>query len=67
MKILLAVVLVVILLTLASAAVFLIRDTSKTDNMVKALTWRIGLSFALFLFLMFSWWMGWIEPNKRPF
>ena len=67
MKIFIALTLVVILLTLGSAAVFLIRDGSKTNNMVKALTWRIGLSVSLFLFLMFAWWMGWVEPNKRPF
>jgi hypothetical protein len=31
---------------------------------VNALTVRVGLSVALFLFILFSHWMGWIEPRS---
>jgi len=25
---------------------------------------RVGVSVALFLFILFSYWMGWIEPRS---
>lgn len=35
----------------------------KTHRMVKALAWRVGLSIALFVLLLFSYLMGWIQPT----
>ena len=32
-------------------------------KMVRALTWRIGLSVALFLLLMIAYYEGWITPH----
>jgi hypothetical protein len=32
--------------------------------MARALAWRVGISVALFLFILFSWWMGWIQPTR---
>lgn len=32
-------------------------------NMAKALTFRIGLSVLLFIFVLISYWMGWIQPT----
>jgi Protein of unknown function (DUF2909) len=35
-------------------------------KMVKALAWRIGLSVALFLLLILAYYMGWVDPLRRP-
>jgi hypothetical protein len=34
--------------------------------MAKALAYRIGLSVLLFAVLLFSHWMGWIQPTGIP-
>ena len=52
-----------ILGSLASALFYLMRDKGGSSKTVNALTLRIGLSVALFLFLLFSYWMGWIETT----
>lgn len=67
MKYIPAVILLLILASLGSAMVFLVKDESKTRRTVRALTVRISLSVALFLFLLFGHWMGWFVPNMRPF
>lgn len=63
MKFLVVILLLVILASLFSALVFLVRDRGTTHRTVRALTWRIGLSIGLFLLLLFAGWMGWIEPH----
>jgi hypothetical protein len=67
MKFIPAFILVAILASLGSALYFMIKDGSRTRRTVQALTVRISLSVALFLFLMFGYWMGWFVPNQRPF
>ena len=52
-----------ILGSLASALFYLMRDKGSSSKTVNALTLRIGLSVVLFLFLLFSHWMGWIETT----
>lgn len=52
-----------ILLSLGSALVYLVRDNGTTNRTVNALTVRVGISVALFLFILFSYWMGWIQPR----
>jgi hypothetical protein len=52
-----------ILGSLASALVYLMRDKGGSNRMVNALTVRIGLSIALFLFVLFAHYMGWIEST----
>jgi hypothetical protein len=66
MKIIVIVILVTILISLGSALVFLVKDGGKTKRTVNALTVRISLSLALFLFLMFGYYMGWFVPNHVP-
>jgi hypothetical protein len=39
------------------------RDKGASSKMVNALTLRIGLSVVLFLLLLFSYCMGWIETT----
>ena len=60
-------ILLLILGSMASALVFLIKDGGKTRRSVRALTVRISLSLALFLLLLFGYYMGWFVPNQRPF
>jgi len=52
-----------ILASLASALVYLMRDKGRTNRTVNALTWRVGLSIALFLFVLFAHYMGWIQST----
>lgn len=49
---------VLIVASLASAAVFMFRDRSGSKRMVKALALRVGLSLALFLTLMAGYYFG---------
>lgn len=55
--------LVAILASLGSALYFLIHDRTGSQRTVKALTWRISLSLFLFILLMLSYYMGWIQPH----
>jgi hypothetical protein len=62
-------VLVGILAFLGSALFRLSRRERGPDNsqqMLRALTWRIGLSVALFLALLVLWRMGVIRPHAGP-
>jgi len=64
MKLLIVIAFFAIIASLGSALVSLSRSGGSADRgVVKALTWRIGLSIALFLFIMFSYWMGWVVPH----
>ncbi len=60
---------VAIVISLALALRHMMRGTTSTDQqginrgMAWALTLRIGLSVLLFAFILFSYWMGWIQPT----
>jgi hypothetical protein len=47
-----------IVASLVSAAVFVVRDRSGSDRAVKALALRVALSVALFIFLMAGYYFG---------
>lgn len=64
MRIIILIALAGILLSLGSALVYLVRDKGATNRTVNALTVRVGISVALFLFILFSYWMGWIQPRS---
>lgn len=53
-----------IVFALGSALYFLIKDQGNSTRIVKALTWRIGLSVALFILLIIMYLLGWIEPHS---
>ncbi|MFA5488511.1 MAG: twin transmembrane helix small protein [Candidimonas sp.] len=55
-----------ILASLISAFVYLMRDKGGTNRTVNALTVRIGLSIALFLFVLLAHHWGWIESTGLP-
>jgi len=63
MKILVAVAFILILASLGSALVFLMRDKGRSNRTVKALAFRVGFSVALFILLLLAHRMGWIQPT----
>ena len=65
-KYLIVIVLVLIIASLGKALYHL--SSAKPEDgskMVKALTWRIGLSVGLFVLLIVAYFMGWISPSQR--
>jgi hypothetical protein len=70
MKIVIIVALVLVLVALASAGLFMLRRDrepgARDARMARSLALRVGLSIALFLFIMLSWRMGWIQPTGLP-
>ena len=56
--------LIAIVLSLGSAAVFMLRSRGDSTRMAKALTWRVGLSVALFLLLMIGYYFGFFQPGR---
>lgn len=65
MKILVLLFLAVIVYCLGSALASLVREKNPADarNMLRALSWRIALSLALFVLLLVSWQLGWVHPH----
>lgn len=63
MKILVALAFVLILTSLGSALVFLMKDKGKSNRTVKALAFRVGFSIALFVLILIAHYMGWIQPT----
>lgn len=61
LKILVIVVMIMIAGSLLSAGFFVVRDRSGSDRAVRAFTWRIVLSVALFAFLMLAHYFGIIQ------
>ncbi|MYN12739.1 twin transmembrane helix small protein [Pusillimonas sp. TS35] len=66
MRIIVILVFLGIIGSLGSALVYLMRDKGGTNRTVNALTVRIGLSIALFLFVLFAHHMGWIDSTGIP-
>jgi len=57
-------VIIVILFSLGSALIGMVKGGKEgSEKMFKSLRIRISLSVFLFVLLMFSGYMGWIEPN----
>lgn len=52
-----------IVASLGSALFHLSSPGRDPKKMVRALTWRISLSVALFLLLMLAWYLGLISPH----
>jgi hypothetical protein len=71
-RILVIVVFLGILVSLGSALFHLTRGGARprteedSRKMVRALTYRIGLSIALFVLLMLAWYIGLIAPHGIP-
>jgi len=65
MKFIVIVAFIGILGALAAAGFFMLKNKGRGD-MVRALTLRIGLSVALFLFILLAYVLGWIHPTGMP-
>ncbi|HUG72133.1 MAG TPA: twin transmembrane helix small protein [Steroidobacteraceae bacterium] len=59
-------VLVTIVAFLGSALFQMARGQGDSQQMLRALTWRIGLSVGLFVTLLILWRMGLIHPHAGP-
>lgn len=62
-KIVVAFILLLILASLGSGLVFMIRDQGRGPRAVKALTMRIALSVGLFFLLLLAYVAGLINPH----
>jgi len=62
-KTLVVLLLVAVVSSLFSGLFFLVRDKSNSTRTVRSLTWRIGISLALFVLLLIGAAVGWIEPH----
>lgn len=63
MKWFVAAVMLLILLSLGSALYHMLGRRGDFEKMTKALTWRIGLSMALFVVLIAMYYLGYIHPH----
>ena len=71
MKALIVVVLLAIVVVLGGAGVAMLRrprddGQARDKRMARALAVRVGLSVALFLFVLVSYELGWIHPTGLP-
>lgn len=63
LKLFVVIMLLAIVFSLGSALFQLSRGKGDSQKMVKALTWRIGLSVVLFLILLIAYATGLIQPH----
>lgn len=71
MKIVIVLALVAIVGALGGAGLFMLRRDSaggadRASRMARALALRVGLSVALFLFILLAYLLGWIQPSGIP-
>jgi NADH:ubiquinone oxidoreductase subunit 2 (subunit N) len=74
MKILVALAFLAILASLVSALIYMMRSGTPPQDgqaprkvsMATALALRVGLSIVLFICVLISWKMGWIQPTGIP-
>jgi hypothetical protein len=66
MKFVVFALLAAILISLGSGLYYLSRDDADSPKVLKALKIRVALSAILIIFLVASYFMGWIQPLSRP-
>ncbi len=76
MKYLVIVAFVAIVGSLGAALLYMMRggganpadseETPRKNHMARALAFRVGLSILLFVVVLISYWMGWIQPTGLP-
>jgi hypothetical protein len=71
MRIVIIVALVLVVVVLGGAGLAMLRRRARhpgepDTRMAHALAWRVGLSIALFLFVLLGWRLGWITPTGLP-
>lgn len=63
MKIVVAIAFILILASLGSALVFMMKDKGKSNRTVKALAMRVGFSITLFILILIAYRLGLIQPT----
>jgi len=58
--------LLVILYSLFSSFIFMVKDKGEGERALHRLMWRIGLSIGLLILLYVMFQMGWIESSGGP-
>jgi formate/nitrite transporter FocA (FNT family) len=70
MKYLVLAAFVAIVASLASALYFMMKDGQdgkpKTNNMARALAFRVGFSILLFVCILVAWKLGYLKPTGIP-
>jgi len=70
MKYLIALAFLAIIASLGSALFFMMKDgrdgKPKSNNMARALTFRIGFSILIFVCILIAWQLGYIQPTGIP-
>ena len=62
-KIVIIALLLIVLFSLGTAMIHLVKGKGQSDKVVKALTWRIGLSVFIFILLLIGQATGLITPH----
>jgi len=65
-KILVILFLLSILFSLGTGLYHLLKNRSHSNAVVKALSFRIGLSVVLFILIMLCYSFGWVTPHPTP-
>ena len=65
-KAVIIILLLVILYSLGSSFIFMIRDKGQGERALHRLMWRIGLSIFLLILLYVMFQLGWIESSGGP-
>lgn len=63
MKLFVAIAFILIIASLGSALVFLMKDKGKSNRTVHALALRVGFSITLFVLILIAYKLGWIAPT----
>ncbi len=62
-KTIILIMLLLVLLSLGASMFTLIKDRNNSNRTVKFLTFRIVISVSLFLLIILSFFLGWIQPH----
>ena len=65
-KAVIVVFLLVILYSLGSSFIFMVRDKGQGERALHRLMWRVGLSIFLLILLFVMFQLGWIESSGGP-
>ena len=62
-KLIVIVLLIAAVVSLARALMSLVRNEGKSGKTMRALAWRVGFLAMVFVFILVSMMMGWIQPH----
>lgn len=62
-KLIVVILLLAAVISLGLALMSLVKGQGKEGKTMRALAWRVGFSVAVFLFIILSMTMGWVQPH----